>query len=159
MWEVLSRSPHQTVMMGKHLGALLGEGDVISLNGGLGAGKTVFVHGIAQGLGVKETVSSPSFIIVQEYKGRLPVFHADFYRIKSLHELEEIGWYDYLERGGIVLVEWGDLFPEALPLNHLRIEIEKTEPIETTRAIRFQPYGFRYEALLKELAVKCGFSA
>lgn len=146
-------------MIGERLGGLLREGDVISLNGSLGAGKTAFVQGIAQGLGVKEPVSSPSFIIVQEYEGRLPVFHADFYRIKSLNELEEIGWYDYLERDGVVLIEWGDLFPEALPLHHLRIEIERKEPIEMERVIRFQPYGFRYEVLVKELATRCGFLA
>ncbi|MGB9791459.1 MAG: tRNA (adenosine(37)-N6)-threonylcarbamoyltransferase complex ATPase subunit type 1 TsaE [Thermacetogeniaceae bacterium] len=159
MLELLSCSPHQTEKIGEQLGVLLGEGDVVSLNGSLGSGKTVFVHGIARGLGVKDPVSSPSFIIVQEYKGRLPVFHADFYRIKSLHELEEIGWCDYFERRGVMLIEWGDLFSEALPLHYLRIEIERSEPIETNRVIRFEPYGSRYEAIVEELAGKCGFLA
>lgn len=148
-----------TEKIGEELGSLLGEGDVVSLSGSLGAGKTVFVHGVARGLGVKDPVSSPSFIIVQEYRGRFPVFHADFYRLRSYRELEDVGWLEYLKQGGVILIEWGELFPEALPSEYLQIEIERSQPIETSRVLRFKPYGRRYEALVKELAVKCGFLA
>jgi len=146
-------------MIGEELGRLLTRGDVVSLVGDLGAGKTVFVHGVARGLGVAGAVSSPSFIIIQEYEGRCPVFHADFYRLRSYRELEDIGWDDYLKGQGVILIEWGNLFPEALPSEFLQININQTEPIDTARLIRFEPKGGHYEAVVKELAGKCGYLA
>lgn len=159
MWELISRSPRVTEMIGEELGRLLAGGDVVSLSGSLGVGKTVFIHGVARGLDVDDPVTSPSFMIVQEYEGRCPVFHADFYRLRSYQELEGIGWDDYLRRHGVILIEWGNLFPEALPSEFLQIDINQSEPIETARLIRFEPRGGHYEAIVKELADRCGYLA
>lgn len=155
MWEIHSHSPAVTEKVGHLLGKLLGPGDMVSLVGDLGAGKTVFVHGVAGGLEVRDAVSSPSFLIVQEYRGRYPVFHCDFYRLESYQELEDIGWDDYSWRGGVILIEWGNRIPEALPANHLEVVIEQAGLPEHERLIRFVPHGSHYEGLVKELAGQC----
>ena len=152
--EIHSYSPVTTEAIGRELGKMLGSGDFVSLTGDLGAGKTLFVHGIASGLAVKGPVSSPSFLIIQEYQGRYPIFHCDFYRLGSYQELEDIGWEEYFNRGGIILVEWGDLIPEALPVDYLKIEISQVGR-ENGRLLRFIPHGKHYEAVIEELAIKC----
>jgi tRNA threonylcarbamoyladenosine biosynthesis protein TsaE len=121
-----SRSPSETRRLGERLGRALGAGDVVALVGGLGAGKTALVQGVARGLGVVERVVSPSFTIINEHAGRLPLFHADFYRLQSADELAHIGFDDYFARGGVVVVEWADRFPEALPADRLEVRIEIT---------------------------------
>lgn len=112
------------------LGVLLGEnavsGEVYALTGDLGTGKTVFAKGVAKGLGVEETVNSPTFTIVQEYEeGRMPFYHFDLYRLGSPEELEEIGYEDLFYGEGLCLVEWAELFKEMLPENTCFITIEK----------------------------------
>jgi tRNA threonylcarbamoyladenosine biosynthesis protein TsaE len=102
--------------VGRELGREARPGQVIALAGGLGAGKTTLVQGIAEGLGCPEQVSSPTFSLVHELgSGRLPLFHFDFYRIGSADELLAIGWDEYLEAGGLVVAEWADLFPGLMP--------------------------------------------
>lgn len=155
MWEIRSDSPIFTEKVGESLGKLLGPGDVVSLIGELGAGKTVFVHGVARGLEVQDPVSSPSFLIVQEYRGKYPVFHCDFYRLDSYQELEDIGWDDYSRREGVILIEWGNRIPEALPENYLEIAIQQPDPLEDRRLLCFIPNGSRYDGIIKELAEKC----
>lgn len=157
MWEIISSSARITEVIGKELGRLLIPGDVVSLVGDLGAGKTVFVRGAAGGLDVAGDVSSPSFLIVQEYAGKYPLFHADFYRLGSYRELEGIGWDEYLGRQGVVLIEWGDRFPEALPADFLEVRISPADFSETARLLRFRPRGGRYEARVKELAENCAY--
>lgn len=111
-------SIEDTMAWGRQLAAQLHSGDVIALVGDLGAGKTHATKGIVAGLEGKSGVSSPTFTLVHEYLGgRLPVFHFDFYRLKSASEVIGIGWDDYLDAGGVVIVEWADRFPELLPEN------------------------------------------
>lgn len=121
-----SRSPAETRRIGERIGRALAAGDVVALVGELGAGKTALVQGIARGLGVGERVASPSFTIVNEHAGRVPLFHADFYRLQSIDELDAIGFDDYFGRGGVVVVEWADRFPTALPRERLDVRIDTT---------------------------------
>jgi tRNA threonylcarbamoyladenosine biosynthesis protein TsaE len=153
MWKVVSPDPAYTEMIGEELGRRLSPGDVVSLVGELGAGKTVFARGVAEGLGCSG-VSSPSFLIVQEYQGRHPVFHCDFYRLSTVQQLEEIGWEEYLGGRGIVLIEWGNLIPEAMPAEFLEVRIDPAEHEDTGRRLQFIPRGSRYQALVKELSQK-----
>jgi len=105
-----------TLAAGAALAAQLKPGDVIALTGGLGAGKTHFTIGLAGELGGNDEVTSPTFTLVHEYRsGRLPVFHFDFYRMESPEEVTAIGWDEYLEAGGVCVVEWADKFPDLLP--------------------------------------------
>ena len=105
-----------TMTAGAALAVDLQPGDVIALTGGLGAGKTHFTKGLVNGLGGGEEVTSPTFTLVHEYRlGRLPVFHFDFYRMESPEEVVAIGWDEYLDAGGVCVVEWADRFPELLP--------------------------------------------
>ena len=107
--EYITHSPAQTEAVGAALAARLTPGAVIAYRGDLGAGKTAFTRGLARGLGVKENVTSPTFTIVNEYlSGRMPLFHFDMYRLGSEDELFDIGWEDYLERGGVCAVEWSE---------------------------------------------------
>ncbi|MGC6465663.1 MAG: tRNA (adenosine(37)-N6)-threonylcarbamoyltransferase complex ATPase subunit type 1 TsaE [Akkermansiaceae bacterium] len=109
-------SADETLGLGRSMGEVARAGDVIALLGDLGAGKTTLTQGIVRGLGYDQEVTSPTFSLVQEYLGgRLPVFHFDFYRVEDEHELLDLGWDDYLERDGLVIVEWPSLFPELLP--------------------------------------------
>ena len=107
-----------TMAAGESLAADLKAGDVIALTGGLGAGKTHFTMGIVRGLGGGDEVTSPTFTLVHEYTaGRLPVFHFDFYRMETEGEVTNIGWDEYLDAGGVCVVEWADRFPSLLPEN------------------------------------------
>ena len=107
--EYITNSPAQTEAVGAALAAVLQPGAVIAYRGDLGAGKTAFTRGLARGLGVKESVTSPTYTIVNEYlSGRMPLFHFDMYRLGSEDELFDIGWEDYLERGGVCAVEWSE---------------------------------------------------
>ena len=117
MPEITLQTLEDTQALGEQLGRSCVAGGVIALCGGLGAGKTHLTKGILAGLGGEaEAVSSPTFPLVQEYPGgRLPVFHFDFYRMKSAEEVLAVGWDEYLEAGGVCVVEWADLFPQLLP--------------------------------------------
>ena len=112
---VITKSPEQTELLGKKLAELLRPGDVIAYYGDLGAGKTAFTRGLAAGLGIREAVTSPTYTIVNEYlSGRMPLFHFDMYRLSSSEELFDIGWEDYLARGGVCAVEWSENVADAL---------------------------------------------
>ncbi len=123
---VLSASEQETERLGEQLGARLRPGVVLAFYGGLGAGKTAFIRGVARGLGVEGRVTSPTFTIVNEYPGRVPLFHFDMYRLGSSDELFEIGWEDYLARGGVCCVEWTENVEDAIPPEAVRVRIEKT---------------------------------
>ena len=111
----ITRSPEETEALGKRLAQLLVPGDIIAYSGDLGAGKTAFTRGVAAGLGVTESVTSPTYTIVNEYlSGRLPLFHFDMYRLSSSDNLFDIGWEDYLLRGGVCAVEWSENVEDAL---------------------------------------------
>ncbi len=126
-------SPAETEAIGEALGATLQPGTVIAYRGDLGAGKTAFTRGLARGLGCREIVTSPTYTIVNEYLGgRLPLFHFDMYRLASSDDLWDIGWEDYLDRGGICAVEWSENVADAME-DAITITIEKTG--EDTRRI------------------------
>jgi tRNA threonylcarbamoyladenosine biosynthesis protein TsaE len=116
----------ETQALGERLGRALVAGDVVALVGELGAGKTSFVQGLARGLGITGRVASPSFTIVNEHAGRVPLYHVDFYRLEDADELANIGFEEYFSLGGVVVVEWADRFPRALPAERLDVRIEIT---------------------------------
>lgn len=119
-------SPEETFALGEKMGRDARPGEVYTLIGDLGVGKTVFTQGIASGLGITEPVSSPTFTIVQVYEeGRMPFYHFDVYRIGDIEEMEEIGYEDYFYGEGLTLIEWADLIEELLPMKRREIRIEK----------------------------------
>ena len=123
--EFMTNSPEETEEIGRRLGMVLPGGTVLAYEGDLGAGKTAFTRGLAQGLGAAEQVTSPTYTIVNEYlSGRVPLFHFDMYRLRSADDLWDIGWEDYLDRNGICAVEWSENVREALE-NPVIVRIEK----------------------------------
>ena len=125
--EYRTHSESETETVGEALAATLSPGTVIAFTGDLGAGKTAFTRGLARGLGIGERVTSPTFTIVNEYEGgRLPLFHFDMYRLESSEELFDIGWEDYLRRGGVCAVEWSEKVADAL-VGALRVDIRRGE--------------------------------
>lgn len=121
-----THSPEQTEALGEALGKVLKPGTVVAYTGDLGAGKTAFTRGLAKGLGASEPVTSPTYTIVNEYlTGRIPLFHFDMYRLGSSEDLFDIGWEDYLERGGVCALEWSENVSDALE-NPIRVQLEKT---------------------------------
>ena len=124
---MISKSPDETFALGRSFGEKAKAGQIYCLDGDLGAGKTVFAQGFAEGLGVSETVNSPTFTIVNIYEsGRLPLYHFDLYRIEEPEEMEEIGYEEYFYSEGVCLVEWASLVPEIIPETAVRIVIERT---------------------------------
>ena len=137
---VITNSAAETRELGKRLAEKLKAGDVILLEGDLGAGKSEFARGVAKGLGVTETVTSPSFTILNVYEsGKLPLYHFDWYRLESSEELYELGMDEYLGGNGIALVEWPTQCPDAVPEECLRIRITATG--ENSRQIEMEPCG------------------
>ena len=124
--QYISHSPLETETIGAALGKIIPAGTVIAYRGDLGAGKTAFTRGLARGLGYQEPVTSPTYTVCNEYLGgRLPLFHFDMYRLRSAEDLWDIGWDDYLDRGGICAVEWSENVDEAME-NAIYVTIEKT---------------------------------
>ena len=123
--QFITNAPEETEALGEKLAKLLRPGTVLAYLGDLGAGKTAFTRGLARGLGCRETVTSPTYTIVNEYLGgRLPLFHFDMYRLTSRDDLWDIGWEDYLDRQGVCAVEWSENVPEAMT-GALTVRIEK----------------------------------
>ncbi|WP_191379810.1 tRNA (adenosine(37)-N6)-threonylcarbamoyltransferase complex ATPase subunit type 1 TsaE [uncultured Flavonifractor sp.] len=124
--ELLSHSPEDTEDIGARLAEQLEPGAVVAFTGDLGAGKTAFTRGLARGLGIPDRITSPTFTIVNEYEGgRLPLFHFDMYRLGSADELFDIGWEDYLCRGGVCAVEWSENIADALEEDAVRVDIRR----------------------------------
>jgi tRNA threonylcarbamoyladenosine biosynthesis protein TsaE len=140
-----------TVALGRRLGGLLFPGAVVALVGPLGAGKTHLVRAIAEGLGIRDSraVSSPTFVLIQEYAGRVPIYHFDAYRLRSEAEFFDLGAHEYFEGDGVCLVEWADRVAGALPAEHLRITLAMTG--ETSRRAVVEGHGERYEELVRRL--------
>ena len=138
--EYRTRSEWETEQVGERLGKTILPGTLIAFTGDLGAGKTAFTRGLAQGLEIRERVTSPTFTIVNEYEGgRLPLFHFDMYRLESSEELFDIGWEDYLARGGICAVEWSEKVSDALA-DAIRVDIRRGET-DTDRIITISEEG------------------
>jgi tRNA threonylcarbamoyladenosine biosynthesis protein TsaE len=143
-----SASPEETAALGERLGRVLEGGDVVALVGDLGAGKTAFVQGLARGLEVTSArVASPSFTIVNEHAGRVPLFHIDLYRLDDPLELAEIGLGEYMARGGVTVVEWFDRFPDEQPPERLEVRLSITGP--TARRLDATAFGAAAAARLR----------
>ncbi len=141
-----SNSPEQTRQLAAQMAQHLLAGDVIAFEGDLGAGKTAFVSGLAQGLGITERVTSPTYTIVNEYpSGRLPLFHFDMYRLGSSDELFDIGWEDYLQRGGVCAVEWSEQVADAL-IDPIHVRIRRGLESDCQRIIEIDG-GERFAAI------------
>ncbi len=133
-----SQSPEETENIAFELAKSLNPGDVIAFSGDLGAGKTAFTRGLARGLGISDPITSPTFTIVNEYdSGRLPLFHFDLYRLHSEDDLFDIGWEDYLERGGVCAVEWSENAP-GLMKDAIRVSILKSEESDFGRTVSIE---------------------
>ena len=133
--EILSHSEAETEAAGERLGASLSPGTVLAYRGGLGMGKTAFTRGLARGLGCTGRVTSPTFTIVNEYEGRIPLFHFDMYRLPDSDALFDIGWDDYLDRGGVCAVEWSEQVDDALPEDSIYVTISRHPDHDNWRII------------------------
>lgn len=162
-------SAEETRIVGASLAPVLLPGDVISLSGDLGAGKTAFVQGVAIALGVESRVTSPSFTIVHEYEGRFPIIHLDVYRLDSFQQVIDLGFEEYLDPHSIVLIEWGEAIAPMLPRRHLDIDIRRARDAssEEERCLIFRPHGTEWirkvqamrstgETLLNAVATQSG---
>lgn len=157
MFEYKSISPEKTAMLATKIADIITSGTVICLNGDLGAGKTLFVQSLARALGVQGDVTSPTFNLMNIYEGKMNIFHFDLYRLEQEYELEEIGFYDYVEEpDGLVLIEWAEKFVDCLPDNYISLEIQRTKQ-ENQRIIRFELVGKNLENIYKEMESLCQF--
>ncbi len=143
--EFISHSAEQTRHIGATLARLVQPGDIIWLQGDLGAGKTTFTKGLAEGLGVTGYVNSPTFTLVNEYAGRLPIFHLDCYRLESGREALDFGLEEYLYGDGLTIIEWPERIQEVLPPDGLRLYLAYLS--ENERTFRLEAFGGRYEAM------------
>lgn len=143
--QTISHSVEETEKAGAALAAALRPGDVVALIGEIGAGKTTFVRGLAQGLGVHaSSVASPSFVLVRQYSaGRLPLFHADLFRLEGMPEAFSVGLEEFYDQGGVTLIEWGNKVPGVLPEEYLEIRFDVADP--ETRRLAAVPHGARYQ--------------
>jgi len=147
--EIISHSPEETQDLGARLGELAQPGDILLLVGELGAGKTCLTQGIARGLGIKEYAASPSFVVVRELYGRLPLYHMDFYRLENLEEIADLGLDDYFYGQGVSVVEGADKGLSLLPPEHMLVEISYVS--DTGRRLKLKARGKRYRELVAEL--------
>lgn len=158
MFKFKSDAPARTAELARRLAGVLRPGTVICLDGDLGAGKTLFVQNLAASLGVQGEVTSPTFNLMNVYEdGRLPLVHFDLYRLEQEYELDEIGFYDYVENpDGLVLIEWAEKFPECLPEDHIALEIQCTD-VEDERVLVFRLAGSALQDVYKEMEKLCQF--
>ncbi len=148
-----SKGQQDTFLLGEKLGQEIKKGLPILLSGELGAGKTVFIKGLAAGLGIKEEINSPTYILIKEYQGRLPLYHMDLYRLENRWQLVELGFDEYLEKKGVTAIEWPDLTVEIIEeYDHLEIKIDYLSADE--RKIKILSEGKQAEELLNRLKEK-----
>jgi tRNA threonylcarbamoyladenosine biosynthesis protein TsaE len=145
----VSHSPEDTKKVGAALGCMANSGDIFFLVGDLGAGKTCLTQGIALGLGVKDNVMSPTFVLVREHRGRLPLYHIDLYRLDRIDEIINLGLEQYLDDYGLSVIEWAEKGSEVLPRENLFIRLNYVS--ESERNLTFKSNGTRYEDLIKQL--------
>jgi len=140
--------------LGQAIGEVLEPGDIICLYGDLGTGKTVLTQGIGRGLGVKELIDSPTFTLINQYSGRINLYHLDLYRLEDSRELEQLGWEEFLYGDGASVVEWAEKLENQLPANYLKISLEKVLPeTQETRRIRLEGIGEMGNKLLQRILV------
>ncbi|HWR61486.1 MAG TPA: tRNA (adenosine(37)-N6)-threonylcarbamoyltransferase complex ATPase subunit type 1 TsaE [Clostridia bacterium] len=148
MLKFVTESVEETAQIGEQLGRLLNTGNIICLSGDLGAGKTAFTKGIARGLGVEDYVTSPTYTIINEYQGRLPLYHFDVYRLNDVEEMYELGYEEYFFGDGVVVLEWADAVRDIIPKERLWITILNTRG-DDFREIIMEPTGEAYDNMLK----------
>jgi tRNA threonylcarbamoyladenosine biosynthesis protein TsaE len=148
-WKLITHSPEETRELGRSIGKLAMPGDIYLLVGQLGAGKTCLTQGIAWGLGIQEYTLSPSFVIMRELYGRLPLYHMDFYRLDNIAEIADLGLDDYLYGHGVCVIEWAEKGLAVLPDDHLLVKIKYIS--DTERSFEIEPRGERYIRLLEEM--------
>ncbi len=127
---LITASPEETISLGKKMAKSLKRGDVVSLIGELGSGKTTLIQGICNGLGVKGYVTSPTFVMVNIYQGKVPVYHLDLFRLRGVQDLEGIGYEDYVYGQGVCLIEWGEKIRGLLPLTRIEVQLKRLGPGE-----------------------------
>jgi tRNA threonylcarbamoyladenosine biosynthesis protein TsaE len=150
MFSVITSSPEKTWRIGEILGTLLEAGDTVCLYGDLGSGKTNLAFGIARGLEIRDQyITSPTFTFVNEYKGRIPLYHIDLYRLNDPVELENIGFEEYIESDGVTVIEWAEKAGDELPAECLSVYLSTID--EHSREIGFLGEGERYGQLIEEL--------
>ncbi|TCI29245.1 tRNA (adenosine(37)-N6)-threonylcarbamoyltransferase complex ATPase subunit type 1 TsaE [Exiguobacterium sp. SL-10] len=147
MYTLITHSAAETQAVAEKIATLVQAGTVITLNGDLGAGKTTFTQGFGKGLGVTRNVNSPTFTIMKQYQGRLPLYHMDVYRLEDTGD--DIGLEEYINGDGVAIVEWSNLIESSLPTERLAITIERIGDEE--RQLTFAPVGDMYDALVKEV--------
>jgi len=160
MLTIETHSVKETQAVARTLAGFLFPGSVICLAGELGAGKTVFAQGVALGLAITEPVGSPTFNLVNEYRGRLPLYHMDLYRLDAPEALYDLGYEEYFDSDGVVLIEWAERAVGLLPRELLRVEIERAAGNgigETDRRLRLVPFGSVYENILARMGKACGY--
>lgn len=153
-WRVQTKSPEQTMHLGRICGELLTQGSVIALMGDLGTGKTVFVKGVAKGVGVADEgeITSPSFVLVNEYQGRFPVYHVDLYRLQNAEEVDDLGWEELICPPGVTLIEWAEKVLQLLPEERTEVHLEWVNAVE--RKLMFVGKGKVAHGLVQTLDEK-----
>src|SRR5699024_10139075 len=152
MFNVKLNSLEETKKFGMKLGEILKSGDLISLMGDLGAGKTTLTQSIAQGLEINDYVTSPTFTLINEYEGKLPLYHFDVYRLGSIDELYDLGYEEYFYSNGVTIVEWGDKVLDLLNKDRINIKIEKGKKFQD-RIIYIYGEGNRTKEIVKEMNI------
>lgn len=150
--EILLKGLEKTKEFGIKLGSLLKSGDVVCLNGDLGSGKTTLTKAIGLGLGVDDYITSPTFALINEYKGRMPVYHFDVYRLENVEELYDLGFDEYFYGRGVSIIEWADKIERFLPEERIVLDIKKGIGINE-RKIIIKIYGNRHKDIIKELKI------
>lgn len=148
MLKLYTECVEETSKIGEQLGRLVSIGNIICLSGDLGAGKTAFTKGIAKGLGVEDYVTSPTYTIINEYEGRLPLYHFDVYRLNDVEEMHELGYEEYFFGDGVVVLEWADIVKDIIPKERLWITILNTKG-DDSREIIMEPTGENYDNIVK----------
>ena len=150
MIKLISQSAEETHFLGEKLGSLLQGGNILCLSGDMGAGKTAFTKGIGKGMGIEEYITSPTYTIVNEHEGRIPLYHFDVYRLESVEEMYEIGYEEYFFSKAAVVIEWADIIEEIIPDERLWITLKKSSE-DNVREIILDPIGKQYCTIAKEL--------
>ncbi len=152
MGKIILKGLEETEEFGEKLGSLLKPGDIVSLIGDLGAGKTTLTKSIGKGLGIEDYITSPTFTLVNEYKGKYWVYHFDVYRLDNIEELDDLGFDEYFYSNGVSIIEWGDRIEKFLPKEKINIQIEKGKELDD-RIVTIFGEGNRLEELVKELNI------
>ena len=148
--KIILKSLEETQKFGVKLGNALKKGDILCLNGDLGAGKTTLTKSIGIGLGVNEYITSPTFALINQYSGKLPVYHFDVYRLENVEEIYVLGFDEYFYGNGVCIIEWADKIEKMIPKERIVVDIEKTEDLDG-RIIKISGFQERYEELVREL--------